>query len=113
MTTPYTPQTIPVGLGSSRDHAPTDCDAQQRPVRMDRALALYKASPDQSPQALSDSLAGDIFTVMAEHFASVYASARGHTIDPIYVKALRNDCLCTLAALLEANPAADSDGAKP
>lgn len=51
MTTPYTPQTIPVGLGSSRDHAPTTGDAQQRPAR---SLSLSRAALDLAFDGVAD-----------------------------------------------------------
>jgi hypothetical protein len=71
-------------------------------ARQKRAAAIFQGSPNTAPQALSDSILGDLSHITAQHFASAYKAARGVEIDPIYVRALGFDILCMLAAFNDA-----------
>lgn len=79
-------------------------------VRQKRARAIFQGSPNQAPKALSDSLLGDLAHLTAEHFASVYKSARGYDIDPAYVRALGYDIICMIAAFSQASDASQALG---
>ena len=57
---------------------------------------------DRTPAYLRGTDFEYIFRKAAEHFAEVYACARGHKIDPAYVAALPHDFLIALGSVLEA-----------
>jgi hypothetical protein len=72
-----------------------------REARKARARDIWKSSGSASPQ-LGDTLMADVLELALDDFGEIYRSARGYTIDPTYLRALRNDILIALEAVARA-----------